>query len=323
MSMTNLTLADQLDFSEFSHVFVAIGVAHLLLVVVPSLILGPLILGVFISNKKLRDPVSILFICITVVSIVGPLTYGLFQDLGLITDFPLLGACQIIRSCPFWSSLGFSHLVLSTTSAILVVVQYVTVRWGRKLSIRGTILILIAFLPLLFLVSIINWNTLSDANAVIITVRGSLCYGFLTSISLNTFLVQGLLAFSVIAVAYITVLVFSILIVRYVKKHTIDNKKVVRDVLIVMVALSTSVVVFRLLPGLRFLIEPSFGDIIENWLIFFIIGYSIEFSYPLFLVLTLFVHKTVRTALFKALKCSNVKKTFGKPSNRVSNSSSA
>ena len=320
MNVTNFTVADQLDFSGFGHVFVAIGVAHLLLVTVPSLILGPLILGLFISSKKLRDPVAILFMCITVVSIIGPLTYGLFQDLGLITDFPLLGVCQIIRSCPFWSSLGFSHLVLSTTSAILVVVQYVTVRWGRKLSIRGTILILIAFLPLLFLVSIINWNTLSDANAVIITVRGSLCYGLLTSISLNTFLVQGLLVFSVIAVAYITVLVFSILIVRYVKKHTIDNKKVVRDVLIVMIALSTSVVIFRLIPVLRFLIEPSFGDIIENFSIFFVLDYSIDFSYPLFLVLTLFVHKTVRTTFFKALKCSNVKKVFGKPSNRVLNS---
>ena len=67
MNTTNLTMAYQPDFSEFAHVLIAIGVAHLLLVVIPSLILGPLILGVFISSKKQGDSVSILFMCITVV----------------------------------------------------------------------------------------------------------------------------------------------------------------------------------------------------------------------------------------------------------------
>ena len=124
VNTTNFTMADQL---EFARSFTAIGVAHLLLVVIPSLILGPLILGMFISNKKLRDPVSILFMCITVVCILGPLTYGLLQDLSLITDFPLLGSCEIFRGRLFWFSLGFFQILLTVSNTILVVVQYITV----------------------------------------------------------------------------------------------------------------------------------------------------------------------------------------------------
>ena len=97
MNTTNLTQVDQLDFSRFTSTVIAIGVGHLLLVVTPTIILGPLILGVFISNKKLRDPVSILFMCITVECVLGPLTYGLLLDLSLITDFPLLGPCETIK----------------------------------------------------------------------------------------------------------------------------------------------------------------------------------------------------------------------------------
>ena len=317
MNSTNLTVA--LDFSEFTNVFIAIGVAHLLLVVIPSLILGPLILGVFISNKKQRDSVSILFMCITVVCILGPLTYGLLQDLSLITDFALLGPCEIFRGRLFWFSLAFFQVLLTISSAILVAVQYVTVRWGKKLSIRGTILTFISFVFFVFLVSLTNLISLLDTNPDVVVVRGSLCYRTLALISVNIFLVQGLLVLSIIAISYIIVVLLSILIVKYIKRHTINNKKVVRDVLIIMVAFSTSIIIFRLVPVLRFVIMPNF-NIVENISLSFFLDYSIDFSYPLFLILTLFVHKTVRTTFSKTLKYSYVKKAFGIRPNRVSNS---
>ena len=174
----------------------------------------------------------------------------------------------------------------------------------------------------MLIISLLNLLALLDTNAVNMTARGSLCFGTLTSISINVFLAQGVLALGLIAICYIIVVLFSVLIVKYVNKNTIDNKKAVRDVLIIMVALSTSVIIFRQVPVLRFVIQSDVG-IVENISIPFIIDYSIDFSYPLFLVLTLFVHKTVRTTFFKTLKCNNVKKIFGKPSNRILDSSSS
>ena len=66
-----MTEIANLDFSEFANVYIGSGVVHLLLVVIPALVLGPLILSVLVSNKKLRDPTSILFMCITVVCTLG------------------------------------------------------------------------------------------------------------------------------------------------------------------------------------------------------------------------------------------------------------
>ena len=318
INTTNLTQVDQLDFSQFTSTVIAIGVGHLLLVVIPTLILGPLILGVFISNKKLRDPVSILFMCITVVCVLGPLTYGLLLDLSLITDFPLLGPCETIRGRPFWSSLYFFQILQVTSSASLIVVQHITVRWGQfKLSIRGAINIFIAIFLLVLTMSLPNWLSIIDTSTITVTIRESLCFSSSTPLSFMLFLVNALSAITLLATSYTIILLFSILTVKYVKKHTIDNKKAVRDVLIIMVALTTSVIIFRLIPIFRFVAQPSLSFDEEAAVSAWATDFSSDVSYPLFLLLTLFVHKTVRTTVFRALKCSNVKKVFGKRSNRI------
>ncbi len=67
---------------------IACGVAHLLLVVIPAAIMGFFALAIILSDKKLRDPASILLVCITIQCILGPLAYGLLTDLGLITNVP-------------------------------------------------------------------------------------------------------------------------------------------------------------------------------------------------------------------------------------------
>ncbi len=46
------------------------------------------LLAIILSDKKLRDPASILLICITVQCIFGPLAYGLLTDIGLIANVP-------------------------------------------------------------------------------------------------------------------------------------------------------------------------------------------------------------------------------------------
>ena len=146
-----------------------------------------------------------------------------------------------------------------------------------------------------------------------ITVRGSLCtYPFESVlIPLAVVFIQSVLMYLVPTA--ILVSVFSVLSFRYVKQHIIDNGDVVRNVFKIMITITVSSVVFRLLPvinALLFLIgTPTNID--------FAVNYSIELNYPLFLIVTIFVHKSVRRALLKHLKCSGVKRLFSKPSNQV------
>ena len=321
LNSTNLT---GLDFSEFANVYIGSGVVHLLLVVIPALVLGPLILSVLVSNKKLRDPTSILFMCITVVCTLGPMSYGLLTDISLITDYPVLGSCETLRALPFWFSIFFFQILLLTSNALVVAVQYVSVRWHQKLSTGKMVSIFLALLSFVFLVSLVNLLALLDTSAPVVTTRGYICYSLTSPFSFTLFVAAGVLGLTLFVIpSCITVVLFSVLLVKYVKKHTIDssNKKVVRDVLIIMVAMTTSLIIFRLLPAISFLLRPALGSEEAAAVVSWVIDYSSELSYPLFLLLTLFVHKTVRTTFLKPLKCSNVKRMFGKRSNAINPSS--
>ena len=321
-TLNGSNLTNQLDFIEFAHVLIACGVAHLLLVVIPSLILGPLILGVFISNKKLRDPVAILFMCITAVCILGPLTYGLLLDLSLITDFPLLGSCEALRGQVFWFSVFFFEILLLTSNIPLAVMQYVSVRWGKRLSAQSTILIFIMLACLVLILTSVNF--IYVASSAIFRMRGSLCNAITNSAASTLLSIVGTLVTILVRLPTFAVVgTFSFLTVRFIKKHTVNGKKVVRGVVIIMFFMSVSVVSFRLLPIFQLLLLPALSSTEENVIVSFIVYYSTDLCFPLFLILTVFAHKTVKTTISEALKGCNLKKVFYKRSNRVLDSSSS
>ncbi len=115
--------------------------------------------------------------------------------------------------------------------------------------------------------------------------------------------------------------VFAFLTIRLVQKRTVESKKIVEDVLIIMVSMVTVIIIFRLVPLVVFLVEAECEFSEEAAIASWLIQYSADFSYTLFLFHILFIHKTGRNALFKklsALKCSNVKKMCGRRSGRVS-----
>ena len=290
---TETNLTDQLDFTEYADIYKASGILHLLLVVIPVLTLGPLVVGLFASNKKFRDPASILFMCNTCVCILGPLTYGLLMDISLITDIPVLGSCEMFGGRIFWFQLVTYQLTLMVSNSITVVVQYITVRWGqKKLPIKLTVTLFFIVALLNFIVSFYNLQTEGT-----VPIRGSLCH------ETGSFLISGIITiFFILLPSAITVGMFSFLTVKYVKNNTIDNKKAVKDVGIIMVAMTISVIVFRFLPVVNFLAQ-SYGATEEvGAVVSWILEYSADFSYPLFLILTLLVHKGVRNTLVERLK---------------------
>ena len=138
-------------FLKDAHIFVGSGVAHMMFVIIPTLIFGPILLSLLLSNKKLRDPSSILFKCTTMLCMVGPLPYGLLMDISLITGLPIFGSCSTDTPPAFWIFLTLFHLQLIVSTAYLSVTQYITIRWGpTKLSTAKTVVIFCIFFCLQF-----------------------------------------------------------------------------------------------------------------------------------------------------------------------------
>ena len=213
-------------------IVVGAGVAHIILVVIPTLILGSILLSLLLSNKKLRDPPSILFMCTTVLCMVGTVTYGLLMDISLITGFPLFGSCNTDSPTAFWALLTTFHLQLLVSTAYVSVMQYITIKWGpKKLSTAKTVVIFFLLFAFSTLGGFLNflYNSPENINNAI-TTRGSLCiYPFGgVLIPLAVTFILGLLIYLVPSVTI--VIVFSVLSFRHVKRHIIDNGDVVRNV---------------------------------------------------------------------------------------------
>lgn len=81
-----------IDFNDFRNWYIGSGIAHILLVLLPVVIIGPTIFSAFIL-KKLRDPVSIVFMFIIIFCTVSPILHGLLMDISLITCIETFGPC--------------------------------------------------------------------------------------------------------------------------------------------------------------------------------------------------------------------------------------
>ena len=294
MVMENATNLSSSDINGFK----AVGATHILLVSIPSLILGTIVLSLLLSNKKLRDPASIIFICNTILCVVSPITYGLLMDISLLTDIPVIGKCGTLRENTFWVFFYVSHLQLVTGTAFLSIAQYIAIRWGvRYLSTGKTVAIYTLLLGAGILLGIVNIIIpLFDRR---FTVRGSLCE---STLSISASAVINILNGSALVVFFVPsvviVVIFSVLTYRYVNRHTIENKKVVRNIVTIMILITTSLVVFRLPVILDYLlVEES-----TNELTYFALAYTAEINFPIFILLIIAIHKTVREVFVQKLK---------------------
>ena len=86
--------ASNFTAEDFVSGYIALGVAHLLVVVLPCAIFAPMLLAVLLKDKaSRRDPVVIALVCTVLPSLVGPLGFGWLLDLSLITNKPFFGNC--------------------------------------------------------------------------------------------------------------------------------------------------------------------------------------------------------------------------------------
>ncbi len=287
--------------------YVSIGIAHVLLVIIPNLFLGIIVLSIFISNKKLRDPVSIVFIFSSFWSIIGSLTYGLLMDLSLFTDIEMIGSCENYTSRIFWVLFGTFQVGLLAIVTYLSVVNYSTVRWGvKKIPLKVTVIVLFALLVYCGLGCTVHFIGPSSLQRL----RGSLCFHPST---FQETLIVGICALLLFSLPInIIVGVFSYLTVRFVKKSTISTVSstvnVVKSVTRIVIVWTIFVGICQFLPMTTFLFQPYNRGNTRVYTAAWLVIYVNELSYPVFQFLTLLLHKTVRETFLG--KCKKIKEKF-------------
>ncbi len=310
--MTNGNITDPnsnvtFDFSDFDGLFIGFALLHFFLVVIPSVVLGILVLATILTDKKLQDPVSLLLLPLTIQCMFGALAYGLLTDIGLIFDLPLLGSCDHVGGHVFVFLLILTQVAIMNTTAYIVVVQYVTIRLGTN-RVKPKWNFLGCFFLFLFLLAGSLSNILPDSEITVI--RGSVCFEITE---------PDPTAGSIVVILYvipppIVIGIFAYLTVRLIKKRTIQSKKIVKNVLRIMVSTITTFLIFRFAPLILFFFEGDFRFVREVGIASWLLQYTADLSYPVLLLHILFAHKTVRTSFFDRVKAL---KSRWRPSNRV------
>lgn len=276
--------------------WIALGVAHILIVILPSLALGSLILSLQVANKHLRDPVSVVFGWTVVVCMVGPVSYALLMDISLITDKPLLGDCDRFSGSLYWSLFNVFHGLLIFFTALLSITQYTVIKHGTNSSLTSRRIAVI--FGLLTIVAVLISSPVAVGNQVSHSrkIRGSLCSGHedtrpllisVLLVYLTTYVVPGIL-----------VVIFSLLSRRKVQQGVLEgNRQLVKSVTVMNILMISSVTITRLLPILSFVINVGNGNVLSVGL-----TNSFELNYPIYLLLTITLHKTIRENLIQKTK---------------------
>ena len=295
MSTTNLTINETLDLSGFKLLFISLGVTHIIFVIIPVLIVGPTVLAPFVVNRKLRDSVSIVFVFTIVLCICAPTTYGSLMDLNLITGIEIFGPCsETHNSKSFFIFFAFCHQELLVCNALLTIIQNISVRFGsKKVSTRQTLGILF----LLFLYSFAGSLLIFIIGVDETQLRGSLC-----SYSGNGILVVGVLTiFLYVIPSVLAISVSSFLTIRYVKKNTVSKVATVKRLTMIIVVWLVLSILIRSLPVTGPFLSLVISSPEVSYIYSFIGFYAAELNYPLFLLLSMFLHSRAR---------SKVRKTF-------------
>ena len=301
--------ADQVS----SSLAVGIAVAHILLVVVPSLPLGVTMLLMLKAVE--RNPVTTLFACTTVVCMVGPLTHGLLMDISLITDRPVIGQCGTLSANVFWAVYLAVHLYLIMCATLISVTQYITIRFKNGCGQGTKKWILPAFFISVVIATLLSLPNLAVGIVGTCKIRGSVCIHTHPDVSVNLILYPSAsISFLVYITSVMTITVISVLTYKIVRREVIEGSNVKKSVLATVALMTVASVLFRLIPTIN--TAYSSGNVTVNTRLYsHAVDISADLSYPLYLCLMLFVHKKLRNKLKE--KAAHIWYTYIKRETRV------
>ena len=274
--------------------FIAISVAHIFVVIVPSLLLGITILYRAFSDKKMRDPVTALFCAETIAVTISPAVIGLLVDISMIADLPLLGSCSN-RSRAIYNATTFFLRMLNPWQMVLIsTVQFIVIKNGvKKVTIRR---VLVAFGTVTAVVAVtsIILTVPSEYSGALPTIRGSWCETNDVT-KRNSIFQSAIAAVTIVIMPATLVLVASIGSYKIVKRNVIDSEKAaIRSVIIVCV----TTLILEFLFKLPLAILAYLSSLLNNVHIYY---FGISFSdteYCFILLLFMTTHRGIRNAVF-------------------------
>ena len=284
---------------ELVTIYTALGIGHLIIVVVPSLVLAFIVLYHLLKLMKTSGvkPVTLLFFFNAFLCLLGPLSYGIIWDISLITDIPIFGNCSSpkpVHNIQYLLYFGLT-MAVSLTITMIAVLQFMVLQCRRGIiKLKYVIAAYAALLIFSFSVNCIFFNT------KVREIRGSHCKG--TSGTLNTVV---WMCFSCVIPFTLTVL-FSILTCLKVKKNVSnDQNTVVKSVILLNTFNIVTFIVVRAGALLLFFTVVSINsttNTVNLWTL--MARYIGELNYPLGLFSIMIVHSNIRRMVFNCCKIS-------------------
>ena len=295
--------SNETNSSTLDTFLIGLGIVHLMLVWLPSVVLGITSL-VFISKLlKAKEPLQInstilLYFIMVIISILGPSTYGLLSDISLIIGIPKI--CQFYPS-GIAVSLTFIifHTLLSGITGLVAVLQFVILKYGKRHTLKTTIIAL----TMVTVISVAVPCAVIFNEYDYIEIRGTQCVSDpdTTQLHLAILLLFGYLPPLVITIAATLTTHFKL------KRSVFDHRKsqIVRSVLAINTFNIVQFNVFRAAAVIIFYIGTSVApkDDIAMFKLLTVVGrYIADLSYPVTICSILVVHRSLCSMLLACLK---------------------
>ena len=168
---------------ELVTIYKAMGIADLIIVVIPTLVLASVVLYYLCRLMKTSGvkPVSLLFVFLAILCMLGPLSYGILWDISLITAVPVFGNCTAphpVYAIQYVLQFGIG-MAISITIAMIAVFQFMVLKCRRAIMVKHVIAVYVGTMVISFGFSCIFFN------GGYTEIRGSHCKAFRDSGAVN------------------------------------------------------------------------------------------------------------------------------------------
>ena len=292
ISNTSTSESNSAQDVDINSIWDSVAIIHIIVVIVPTLLLGITVLMLLYKNMKSSgtSQISVLYTALVSACLVAVLSYGIPWDISLLTqDAVLINCTTKAAALHLMVYFGF-HSLLAITTAEIAIVQFVILKYGKNV-IKTKVVILCFLLAVLisFGFNGIWWNgTWSE-------IVGSHCNLDRITGTINTVIWMASIYISMVTV----IVIFSIFTCVTVKRGVLrENSYIVTSVVTVNIINISVHLIFRIFGLVVYFLAVAFArqDQLGMWTI--IARYINEITYPAFLISITFVNRSLRKELF-------------------------
>ena len=284
---------------ELLKIYESLGVAHLIIVVIPTLVLAPVVIYCLCTLMKASGvkPVSLLFLFLAILCMLGPLSYGILLDITLITAIPVFGNCTTqhpVAAIQLMVIVGLA-MAISVTIAMIAVLQFMVLHCRRVVVLKYVIVVYAFLLLTTFGVSGIFFN------GGYTEIRGSYCKGLSGPVNIYVCSTVGYIVPALLSV------VLTVLTCRKLKRDVSSQmNSIARYVIATNVFNIFSYLVLRLGALLVYSTAVTINPTENTLYLWVVLSRNIQdLNYPLTLLSVLIVHSGVRRKIFMGIKPSS------------------